>query len=102
MGLRKGATRGQRSQSLRTRNLVMAQNHHNALANAADHIREVTQRADEVQKLHERSSDQVQTLAAEPNTDKNCDKAASSKPVGRVKPTPEAENGLEIGNVRIQ
>ena len=43
----------------------MAQDHHNALANAADHIREVSQRADELERLCEGTSDPVQTWTAE-------------------------------------
>ncbi|OAL33359.1 hypothetical protein AYO20_07370 [Fonsecaea nubica] len=63
---------------------AMAQDHHIALANAADHIREVTQRADELQKLHEGSPDQLQPLAVEPNMNNGRDNAAPSKPTGRA------------------
>ncbi|EXJ56220.1 uncharacterized protein A1O5_12676 [Cladophialophora psammophila CBS 110553] len=61
----------------------MEREHHNALANAADHIRAVVQRADELEKLRETSSEQVQALAAESNNNDNHETAAASKPTGQ-------------------
>lgn len=62
----------------------MAQAHYDALANAADHIRDVTQKAEELEKLRGPSCEQVQPLTSGRNVTETDDATASPKPNRRA------------------